>query len=98
MTEEEYKEVVLVIHNALHNKDTNIIEINNKKYPITIAHNGCRKVDYLHTTYMEQNENKVSTTGILSNYAQMARNGDKITWGIRRGQWLLVINNEIKTL
>lgn len=66
------------IHNALH--DHNIVElmIGDIGYDISVHHNGCRFLSYQGIQFMEQNKNK-----ILSPYAQLAREGHKITWGIR---------------
>lgn len=53
-------------------------------FSCTIFHAGnqCRYIDYAGVRWMEQNPNKDS------HYAGMARNGWKITWGIRsNGSW-----------
>ena len=58
-------------------------------YPVKIAANGCRYVDFPDEDgsirFMQQNLAKNSF------YATRARNGEKITWGIRNPKpWILI--------
>jgi len=58
-------------------------------HEITIAGNGCRQLFYNGIRFMEQNKNK------SSQYAKLANEGHKITWGIRDGNWIYIIDGQI---
>ena len=82
------------IHYAIHSDADNVV-IDGVSYPIGEGSNGCRKVNYGDITFMEQNEDK------NSRYAERARNGENITWGMRNPeQWILIAdgNDKIKGL
>ena len=74
------------IHTVIHSKEANI-EINGIKYPKLMANNGCRYIDYHDVKFMEQNHNTSSL------WAKQAKNGRKITWGIRQGAWILIVDD-----
>lgn len=79
------KQEYIDIHNAIHNKELNEVEINNEKLPIQKTGSGLRFVDYDDIRWIEQNKSKNST------YAVRARNGEKITWGMRpHNGWILI--------
>jgi hypothetical protein len=75
------------IHEALHDRQIKALIIDGIRYPIkTSTQNGCRYLEYTGIKFMEQNPNKKSS------FAARARNGEKITWGIQPGEWLLIEN------
>ena len=71
------KKELIEIHSTVH--DHNV--------KLSIASNGCRYLVYKGITFMEQNKNKASK------YAVLVRHGYKITWGIRTGNWILILEN-----
>jgi len=80
---------LLKIHNAIHN-GVNEVEIDGEKYAIkNHPTNLCRCVSFEGVQYMEQNAFKTSK------YAQLARDGHKITWGIRPSKWILIMDGKI---
>lgn len=90
MTAEEIEDIK-AIHNAIHDMRAKYVELHGKRYSIlNSVGNGCRYIEYQGIKYMEQNPNKESK------WADRVRMGDLITWGIRPGKWLLIINGEIK--
>lgn len=88
LTKERMKVICLAIHNAIHS-DIPILTIAGVPHFITIGSNGCRKLIWHHITFMEQNKNKDTT------YGARARNGEKITWGIRPSNWILITDKEV---
>lgn len=91
----------LLIHDAIHNPSVNDIVLPNQdsiltKYKIEILTNGCRKIMYNSISFIEQNKDKLDTNGQLSKYAVLARQGHKITWGIRSKNWIYILDGEIK--
>lgn len=85
---------ILQIDKAIHEKDGNgkhftAVRIGGRLYPITHGGNGCRTVTYAGVKFMAQNP----ATG--TQYAKRANNGSKITWGMRKGEWILVENGEV---
>ena len=97
-------EAALTIHHALHDSNTTTVTINGTTFEIQVYHNGCRFVDYPRPyvkengtpsgaiRFMEQNKKKAS------GYAELARSGNEITWGIRPNSynWMYVLNGEVK--
>lgn len=82
-------EQLLMIHNAIHGEDS-LVTINNIEYPIIDGKNGCRRCDFMGIRFIEQNKNKESS------YAREAREGAKITWGIRViGPWIYIKDGHI---
>ena len=89
-------QIVGHIHNNLHSEPVGCaFVINNRKYRVTLAKNGCKQIKYNEDlTFMEQNKAK------HSRYAEKAKKGHRITWGIHRlpvanGQWIHVEDNKI---
>src|SRR5258706_14989415 len=86
--EELLKKVCITAHAAIHNKEAKSITIDSKQYPVVYSANGYRKIHYGESiTFMEQNKHK------QSRYAQEARDGKHITWGIRSGEWIYIDDN-----
>lgn len=90
-----------LIHEAIHNPLINEIVLPNENsmlmtYKVEIATNGCRKIRYNGINFIEQNKDKLDINGELSEYAILARQGRKITWGIRSSNWICIIDGEIK--
>ena len=81
-------EIYLKIHNTIHSNEKSII-IDNKEYPVIITPNGCRRITFNNVVFMEQNRNKNSS------YAKKAKEGRKITWGIRDFQRWIYIHDDI---
>jgi len=73
------------VHFAIHSGQTEI-EVQGHSYAINTGKAGCRLVHVGHHTFVEQNKNLRG-----SKYAQMARDGRKITWIIRKGKWGLIM-------
>ena len=78
----EYKK----IHKFLHEKTIGAKEkVSDKEIEIKLGKNGCKYIIYEDIMFMEQSTYKESK------YAQRARNGEKITWGIvKNGPWILI--------
>lgn len=88
-------EQILAIHRAIHSPTATQVLFREggllKTLPITIAGNKCRQIEYKNITFMEQNKSKSSPS------AQLAREGHKITWGMRYpGRWIEVVDGIIK--
>jgi hypothetical protein len=76
---------VLAIHNAIHSGKERVLG-----FPITVSpNNNCRQVKFKNVLFMEQNKSKDSS------YAKLAREGHKITWGIRPGDWIKIMDGKI---
>lgn len=84
---EELRQDCLAIHTALHSVAM-AATIRKQQYPIVIRH-GCRSLLYRNITFMIQNKYKRSV------YAERARNGETITWGIQQGGWILIDGNGV---
>lgn len=87
-------ELISIIDAAIHTPKLESIVLPDenhilKEYPITIASNGCRHFVYNSIDFMEQNKKT------FSKFAELARNGHNITWGIRPGSWLYVLDNKL---
>lgn len=92
-------DTLLLIHNSIHN-GTKLVIIDNKFYVIEVASNKCRYLEYSGITFMEQNKNKKKWNSekkkfYYSDYAKQAREGNKITWGIKPGKWIFIKNGVI---
>lgn len=77
------------IHKALHS-DASSLVIDNKTYFISTNKTGCRYITINGIKYITQNISQNSEWGIK------ARLGHKITWGIRKGPWIRIVNNNIE--
>jgi len=83
-------EVLLGIHTVIHDQ-LPYIEINGVRYNLQRnLQNQCCYIEINNIKFMEQNPHK------SSKYALLAQQGHKITWGIRPGNWLLIMDGEIK--
>lgn len=87
---QQQREDFMVIHKAIHDKSGSCI-VSDKESPLLIkqAANGCMSTTYMNITFIEQNHNKNSV------YAKRAKAGERITWGIKPGGWLLITDNGI---
>lgn len=79
----------LKIHEAIHNKDVNAVILDGLSYPVTTNEKGLRTLKYRKNgkliVFMEQNPNK------QGNFAQRARDGEQITWGIKEpSPWIYI--------
>lgn len=81
---QELKGAFLFIHEVLHNKEYKEVELYGKKIPISLSPNGCRQLYFHNMNFMEQNPKKNSKFG------ELARQGEKITWGIKGGNWIRI--------
>lgn len=84
------KEILLKIHEIIHDKNNLVgdrFTINNATIQLEKAGNGCRELKYGDTVFMEQNVYKNTI------YSALAKQGWKITWGIRKGAWMLISQN-----
>lgn len=70
------------IHKALHTSYEESVTINGIVYPKNMYKNGCAYIDYGIVRFMQQNKAK------SSKYADRARAGYQITWGMRPGSWI----------
>lgn len=80
------KEELLMIHQAIHSK-SKFVTVRGEKYKIQDGK--YRQCSIKGEIFSEQNKEK------SSKYAKMAREGKKITWIIREGQWGLIIDGKI---
>jgi len=86
--------VALKIHEAIHTPNLSNIILPSENgieipYIISRAPNGCRQLIYNKIRFMEQNKDKSST------YAELAKQGHKVTWGIRDDKWIYILDNKI---
>ena len=81
---------LLALHGHLHDKNIQAIRYQGVAYPIFKNREGLRYVTINGIKYIQQNPNKDTT------YATMAKNGHKITWGIREGKWDLIVDNKVE--
>ena len=87
-------DVALHIHNAIHDRGIVNVKLPNENgvtipYIISRASNGCRQLVYNNVKFMEQN------TGKQGKYAELAKKGHKITWGMRGSKWIYIIDGHI---
>jgi len=93
---EPTKDIMIeAIHRAIHKTGVFeggqvILAIDGQELPIRVSANGCRFINYMGITFMEQNKNKNSV------YAKRARAGEHITWGIRINNWLFITDHAIQ--
>ena len=88
------RDVAIKIHNAIHDPYVVSIKLPNENeveipYVVTRASNGCRQLVYNKIRFIEQNKNKITA------YAELARKGHKITWGIREKKWIYILDSKI---
>ena len=86
LTDEE----LMYIHESIHNPSVEHITIKGTRYDISLNDGVCRYVRIGDVTYIEQNKEK------NTKYAKLALQGKKVTWFSRKGQWGLIIDDEIK--
>jgi hypothetical protein len=89
MEVKEFKLKIMDIHAAIHDKSKKSVAIGDKIYQVRNGTNGCRYLDYLGVRFMEQSKTKTSV------YAEQARMGAKITWGMNPGTWIRIHENSI---
>ncbi len=79
------------IHKALHSPNVNSLVLRGRLYRIYVSkNNGCRYLVFDKIMFMEQNQAKATK------YAEKAREGVKITWGIMEGSdWILMSTPEL---
>lgn len=77
------KQAYTGIHKAIHNEEVTSIILHSRTYPVKLAPNGCRCIDYDGFMFMAQSLKSKSA------YADAARKGARITWGMTsRGHWI----------
>jgi hypothetical protein len=87
------KNILIQIHNAIHDPGCPGITINEQYYPVTLTDNdNLRQLKYQNIKFVEQNPWKEK-----SKWAGLARTGMKITWGIRHGDWYQIVDGEVKS-
>lgn len=77
-------------HRAIHDATVKTVVLNGIECNIYWSGNGCRAVVYKDITFMEQNKNKDSLS------AQQAREGKRITWGLRFGTWIYIDDETVR--
>lgn len=89
------RDTFYLIHEAIHDKKIVKPIIEGREYEVKIGGNGCRFIDFIEQgkiiRFMEQNQHKSSS------YAQRARNGEKITWGMQPEQWILIDGSDYES-
>lgn len=91
MATETHNPVYWAIHKAIHDKECIGIIIDDERYLVEVAGNGCRQIKYEGITFIEQNKDKPSS------YAMEAKKGARLTWGMRSlGDWILMKNDPPK--
>ena len=84
------RETIRLIHEALHDNDPVVLDYG-KVYTPKKHSNGCRYIDYKNVRFIQQNPNKKDSI-----FAEKAKNGERITWGIRTGNWIFINDEEIR--
>lgn len=88
---DELEDRVLVnISNALYDDSVGKITLNGKTFPVKRHKKGMRYVQIGGVTFMQQNRFKGTQ------YARMIAEGHEITWGIRDGNWIRIMDGEVK--
>ena len=83
--------ILLEIHDAIHDNNIKFVKIHETVYPVKIDDDGLRSIRYQGITFIEQDPAHKTPL------AQLAKLGEKITWGKKLGgDWILIINNEVK--
>lgn len=77
-------------HRAIHDKSVETVRLGGMDCNVYTSGNGCRAVVYKDITFMEQNKNKDSDT------AKQAREGKRITWGLRFGPWIYIDDDIVR--
>lgn len=77
-------------HRVIHDKSASTVLLDGTEYPVYYSANGCRYMDYKDIKFMEQNKEKQSV------YASQAREGKRITWGIRFGTWIYIDDDVVR--
>ena len=80
---------IIMVHDAIHNREQEKVTLHGDDYPIILT-SGLRSVKINGILFIEQNKAKIG-----SRFAEAARRGDKITWGVQRGPWIKVVNRVI---
>jgi len=83
------REEKVLIHEAIHSNGVHVDLPGRSGLWIQVTAGGLRFVTVGGDTYMEQNPKKTSS------YAQQAREGAKITWIIRRGEWGMIKDGKV---
>lgn len=79
-----------LIHNAIHNSQTQSININDNNYNIEVDRNGLRKVIINNIEFIQ--EDNVGTSPMSG----LARQGHKVTWGNKiTGSPILILDDDI---
>jgi len=79
---------LLLIHSAIH-KGKGIKLADGTVIPVVKVTKGLRQLTYNNILFIEQNPNKDTV------YAELARAGHQITWGIREGEWIKIIDGTV---
>lgn len=82
------EEMVRMIHKAIHSEAISI-EFESQTFPIRGGGRALRFVEIGGIKFIEQNPN----TGSI--YANRAKLGARITWGVKHGEWVFVQNDEL---
>lgn len=80
----------LILHRYLHDSALTSVTYNGQNVPFFTNKTGMRYCIIDGVKYIQQNPQKPTS------YGQMARNGHKITWGIKDGKWNLAIDDQVK--
>ncbi len=81
---------LLNLHKYLHDTKIKFVTYDGMRMPISVNRTGVRFLIIEGTKYIQQNPNKDTS------WANMAKQGHTITWGIKPGKWDLIVDNEIK--
>jgi len=81
---------ILKVHRAIHYGEETI-ELNGVSYPVSWDASACRfvRIHQQGVLFIQQNIERNTS------YAQMAREGHKITWMCKEGKWRVIINDSI---
>lgn len=85
-------EELLHIHNFIHSNLESFL-FRGRKYSIQLSKmDKLRFVIINNIKYIQQNPKNTSE------HAIRAKKGEKITWGIRNGKWILIVNNKVEKI
>lgn len=84
------EETALKIHSAIHDKNQDFVEIENKRFPIQLSSTGCRQCIVNGCPFVSQNPKKGTK------WAKLAKKGHKITWITVGRAWGLIIDESIE--
>lgn len=79
---------MLRIHHAIHDSTQTQVTVQNVQYEISVNDLACRFVRVDNVVYIEQNKQKTTK------YAQMAKDGHKVTWITHKGAWGLIVDDD----